>query len=307
MRRPIHHLIIAATVVVTLVLLLLGSVVHATESSLACPDWPTCFGTMMPAMEGGVFWEHSHRLVAGLVLLLWVGATAAAWRAEEERPWVRWAAVAGLGLLLGQAVLGGLTVIYRLPDPISVSHLGAAYLFLGLAVALTVVTSPRWGRRPPHPPGDDRFFGRGAAAMAALVFLQSLLGAWVRHADAGMACIEFPFCRGEVLPELAGQPLLALHWSHRMAGIAVGIAVVTFAVAAVVRLRSPAYRTLAVAAGAAAVAQAALGYFSVATILGVTAVSLHTLFAALLIAILVGGAVRAAEPASGEAGDLALG
>jgi hypothetical protein len=46
------------TVIWTLLLLYLGSVVHATESSLACPDWPTCNGTMFPEMSGGIFWEH---------------------------------------------------------------------------------------------------------------------------------------------------------------------------------------------------------------------------------------------------------
>ena len=57
-----HHRGFYITTVWTLGLLFLGSVVHATESSLACPDWPTCYGTMVPEMTGGVFWEHLHRL-----------------------------------------------------------------------------------------------------------------------------------------------------------------------------------------------------------------------------------------------------
>ena len=58
MNRSLHHRAYVVTVGWTLLLLLLGSVVHATGSSLACPDWPTCNGTLMPEMEGGIFWEH---------------------------------------------------------------------------------------------------------------------------------------------------------------------------------------------------------------------------------------------------------
>ena len=53
----------------TFALVTLGGVVHNTESSLACPDWPLCFGQVMPEMEGGVAIEHSHRLLATLVVL----------------------------------------------------------------------------------------------------------------------------------------------------------------------------------------------------------------------------------------------
>src|SRR4051794_38915603 len=62
--RLVHGLSIAAAAA-TYLLILIGGLVHGTGSSLACPDWPTCYGTMMPKMEGGVLVEHSHRLAAG--------------------------------------------------------------------------------------------------------------------------------------------------------------------------------------------------------------------------------------------------
>ena len=123
---PQHYRAFAVTVVWTLALLFLGSVVHATESSLACPDWPTCFGTMMPEMEGGVFWEHLHRLVAGGLILMFGLATWFAFQETGRGSWIRVASVSGVFLLLVQAVFGGLTVIYRLPDAISTSHLSMA-------------------------------------------------------------------------------------------------------------------------------------------------------------------------------------
>src|ERR1041384_2564730 len=67
--RVVHGLAVA-TASATFLLILIGGLVHGTGSSLACPDWPTCYGTMMPKMEGGVLVEHSHRLGAGAVVIL---------------------------------------------------------------------------------------------------------------------------------------------------------------------------------------------------------------------------------------------
>lgn len=285
MDRPLHHRAFVVSTVWTLVLLLLGSVVHATESSLACPDWPTCFGSLVPEMTGGVFWEHLHRLVAGGLILMWLLATYLAWGPGRERPLLRKAAVAGLVLLIVQAVLGGVTVILRLPDAVSTSHLGLAFLFLALATVLAAVTTPGW--RPRHGESVD---GGGPLSLAlvgatGLVFFQSLLGAWVRHADAGMACPDIPLCLGEWIPPLESDPIL-IHWLHRVVGVVTAAVVLSVAGAVLSRVPAHRLRVGALAAGVLVLLQVALGFLSVHTVLAVAPVSLHTLVAAVLLSTL---------------------
>ncbi|MGW8266960.1 MAG: COX15/CtaA family protein, partial [Longimicrobiales bacterium] len=152
MKQSQHPRAFNFTVLWTLGLLFLGSVVHATGSSLACPDWPTCFGTMVPEMTGGVFWEHLHRLVAGGLILLFSAGTYLTFREPPRFSWVKGIALLGIGLLLVQAVLGGITVLFQLPDAVSTSHLGLAFLFLALVTVLSTVSAQSWaagvGPRP---------------------------------------------------------------------------------------------------------------------------------------------------------------
>src|SRR5436305_14815957 len=114
--RVVHRFAVA-TAVATYLLILIGGLVHGTGSSLACPDWPTCYGTFMPKMEGGVLVEHSHRLAAGTVVILTLVLATALSLAGRRDPLARalrpfgWLAVA---LVFAQALLGGITVLLRL-------------------------------------------------------------------------------------------------------------------------------------------------------------------------------------------------
>ncbi len=280
----------------TLALLLLGSVVHATESSLACPDWPTCFGTMMPEMTGGVFWEHLHRLWAGALVLLFLAAVIVVRRELRERTVVFRLGIAGLALLLVQSLLGGLTVIYRLPDAISTSHLVLAFVFLAL-VTIMLVRSGADGdplgadtniaSAKPHG-GMARHAGMWAAG---LVFLQSVAGALVRHTDSGMACPDVPLCLGRVIPPL-DHPMVQLHFLHRVLGLVVAAVVIRQSRLVVIRSGDRVSRRLAICLGTGIVAQVVLGFLSVAFRLGVPYVSAHTLLAAVLLALAVAMAAR---------------
>lgn len=281
----LHPRAFSVTVVWTLLLLWLGSVVHATGSSLACPDWPTCYGTMVPEMTGGVFWEHLHRLVAGGLLLMFGLATFLARReVPASRPILR-ACWAGLGLLLVQSVFGGITVIYQLPDLVSTTHLALAFLFLGLAASLASAT--HWTPEPPETTEREARLARTLGAVAAgLVFAQSVLGGLVRHMDAGLACSDVPLCLGRVVPPL-GDPLTAVHFAHRALGLLAALAVLTFAGWAVARGLPKALRTGWLVAAVLVVVQVALGFLSVMEALAVVPVSLHTLVAASLLVVLV--------------------
>lgn len=281
----LHHRAFVVTVVWTLVLLFLGSVVHATESSLACPDWPTCFGSYMPAMEGGVFWEHLHRLVAGGLMLMFGLATWLAFR-EGAPGWVRWSSVSGLVLLVIQATLGGLTVLMELPDAISTSHLSMALVFLALATALAVGTSPRRRSRRPLPWKTSEMLRRWGTAAAALVFAQSVLGGIVRHTDAGMACPDVPTCGGQWVPELTNH-LVTFQFMHRVAGVLVTLVVLVLAVRLAGATVERSLRRVGILAGVLVLTQMALGIISVMSILAVAPVSLHTLGAAALLTCLV--------------------
>src|SRR5512143_2647591 len=94
-----------ATLAATFVLLVVGGMVHATGSSLACPDWPLCYGQFFPSMEGGVLFEHGHRLVALCVAVLTVALAVVTWRRRTERA-VRAGALVAVGLVVFQASLG---------------------------------------------------------------------------------------------------------------------------------------------------------------------------------------------------------
>ena len=129
----------------TFVLILIGSTVTTTDSGLAVPDWPTTFGENMftyPPSKwvGGIFYEHGHRLVASGVGLLTIGLCVGLWY-SRHRAWLKWLGTAALVLVCIQGVLGGLTVRYHLPPPVSVAHAGTAQIFLCITVIIAAALS----------------------------------------------------------------------------------------------------------------------------------------------------------------------
>jgi heme A synthase len=202
-------------------------------------------------------------------------------------------------LLLVQAVLGGITVLFKLPDAVSTSHLGLAFLFLSLATVLTNATSPAWEAGVGPPPASAFSLRRAAAITTGLAFIQSIVGAAVRHTDAGMACPDVPLCLGQWIPPIQ-HPLVALHFGHRVLGLLLLAAVLWVGHLAFWRGGSPRLRRLGVAAVVTALSQVLLGFLSVHFRLAVIPVSLHTLLAATLLALLVSTLTFTWAPSAGD-------
>ncbi len=123
--------------------ILLGGNVAASDSGLACPDWPSCHGTFFPPLSGGVAIEWSHRLAAFVLSLSIAALTALGVAAERNRPVLLRLAVGSFGLVVAQALLGGLVVESTLSTAVVIFHLGLATALFGVLLVLAFLANFR--------------------------------------------------------------------------------------------------------------------------------------------------------------------
>jgi len=205
--KPGLHGFACVLVSATLLLICAGGHVKSHEAGLSVPDWPTTYGHNMftfpvSRWTGGILWEHSHRLIASGVGLLTIVLTTWLFLTERRR-WLRWLGAVALMAVCVQGVLGGLTVIYQLPTPISVAHGCLAQLFLCLIVTIAFFTS-RLGvsKVQPVAQGGGLDVRRLSVACIVVLFAQLVLGAVMRHTESGLAVPDFPLAYERWLPPL---------------------------------------------------------------------------------------------------------
>lgn len=233
------HAFAVLTAIATFFLIIAGGLVTSTDSGLAVPDWPLSYGMLMPPMVGGVRFEHGHRIVAGTVAILTFVLMLVLLRYEPRR-WVKGLGIAAFGAIVLQAVLGGLTVIFLLPPAISVTHACLAQTFFCTTVTIALVTSRRWrlGAYTSAPTDDDGTAPTGFKAFSAAwpsvrpalrwlalsfvgaVYVQLVVGAVMRHTEAGLAIPDFPLAFGRLIPpQWSAQ--IAVHFAHRVWAVVV--------------------------------------------------------------------------------------
>jgi cytochrome c oxidase assembly protein subunit 15 len=259
--------------------------VTSTSSGLSVPDWPTTYGHNMftfplAGMVGGIFYEHGHRLIASTVGFLTIGLAVFIWRVDPRR-WMRRLGLIALAVVIVQGVLGGLTVLYFLPAPISIGHAGLAQLFFCLTIAIALFTSKTW--RSASAAVDDPRLRRDSAFITIAIYVQILIGATMRHLGAGLAIPDFPLSFGRLLPPAWPLPV-AIHFTHRAGALIVIIAIV--AMARYIRSRHPDRRELTrpmLVLFFAVLAQATLGALVVLTLKQPIVNTLHVATGALVL------------------------
>ncbi len=221
---------------------------------LAVPDWPTTFGYNMflfPVSKwiGGIFFEHTHRLIASTVGFLTIILAIWLWLVED-RHWVRNLGLIALAGVILQGVLGGLRVT-MLKDEIGIFHACLAQAFLGLMVVIALVTTNFW-RSLSDVTVDPRkiaLIKTMAIATTIAIYVQLALGATMRHQHRDLAILDFPTANGAWIPDTSGDALakinawrdahalsdvstfqIWLQMTHRFLAVLIGLAVILFAV-----------------------------------------------------------------------------
>lgn len=245
----------------TLFLICSGGLVTSKGVGLAVPDWPTTFGYNMFAFPysewvGGVFFEHSHRLIASGVGFLTIILAVWLWMADS-RKWMRVLGLVALVAVIVQGVLGGLRVT-MLKDELGIFHACLAHAFLCLLVFIGIARSRVWLSAARHNPGAILWL---PVLTTFIIFAQLALGATMRHQHRDLAILDFPAAYGRVIPDVSSESLAGINrwrdanalsevnaghiWlqmAHRLVAVVISAGVIWYAVA--LRRRARPFRLL---------------------------------------------------------------
>ena len=236
-------------VFLTLSLIFVGALIKSHEVGLSVPDWPTSYGKQMFSfplsdMIGGIFYEHGHRLFAtivGFLTLLQFMIISF----TNHPSWIKKMSLISLILVITQGLLGGMTVLFFLPPPISIMHgvLAQTFFVTIIFVAYSLSDSRANKRELPYP----LFIRRGAIVITLLVFIQLVLGALVRHTSSGLAIPDFPKMGGLWVPTFSDNMInninaelfdknldmvskwqVLIHFLHRLGAFIIALALALF-------------------------------------------------------------------------------
>lgn len=315
----LYRKLIVAALILALGVVVLGAYVRLSDAGLGCPDWPGCYGKLTPhhaaedisqahaAQPGGpvshakAWKEMVHRYFAGTLGLLVLGIFALAWKNRKDAAGSPALPAALLSLIIFQALLGMWTVTELLKPFIVTSHLIGGMSTLALLAWL-------WQREcgpSLYGMANVRHLRLWGGLALVAVAVQIILGGWVSTNYAALACLDFPMCHGEWVPEMAFAPafalhrelgmdasgnlltreaLTAIHWVHRVWAVIV----LAFAGYAVFRLvKQPGLSGLGGLLGLLLLVQVSLGMANVWLGLPLPVAVMHNAGAALLLIVLV--------------------
>ncbi len=251
-----HRNLIVVAAAMTTLLIALGGIVCATESGAGCPDWPGCYGRLIPPPQVNAVIEYTHRFVAGITTPLILAAAWVSWRRTRTIRWLTRPLLVAIPFLFAVIVFGAFAVLTGLYRPVAALDLGSALITAALVLTAAVVAFTRHA----DPALADRFSARSGLAQLSLVTLGATFALYVSGilvAGPGSLtrCVGWPFWT--LLPDdLAGGPQVV-----RLALAAVTVLLIAWLVVRTLRSKpaSAAQRRTAIVAGLAFLAEMAIG------------------------------------------------
>lgn len=211
---PVWYVRVFGWLVATVLgLIALGGSVRIMNAGLACPDWPLCFGDVIPDYHPQVYFEFIHRVVAGCVAIALVTLQTILFRSRAPKGLKR-LAVGTLVLLLAQVVMGGLTVLLQLHSKVVAAHLGMGTGLFALLVwqYLSLRGNTLSAQSPDSVISNKQKYW--SIFLTAAVYGQIILGGLVASHFASLVCTDFPTCQGQWIPTFSG--IIGLHVIHRL-------------------------------------------------------------------------------------------
>jgi cytochrome c oxidase assembly protein subunit 15 len=222
-------------------LLYAGGFTTTIRAGMAFLDWPLSNGSLNPenwTQQTDMLAEHSHRLLGQIIGLLSLTLLFFIWL-SESRIWMRTLSRVLVLFVILQGLLGGARVVFDrlnlqsdnnlIAQTFAVIHACGAMIVLSILVALTLGSSKAWIERKSglagKVPESIRFWG---IVSTVAIFLQILMGAVMRHAEAGLAIAKFPLAQpGSLLPAYWNFDV-GIHFAHRVGAVAVTLALLIY-------------------------------------------------------------------------------
>jgi protoheme IX farnesyltransferase len=225
-----YRYLLLTTSIFTFLLIIMGGIVRVTESGLGCPDWPLCYGRLIPPLRPDAIIEYTHRLVASLTSPLILISGILAWLRYRKVKLIFRPMIGAMGLLVVEVILGAITVLTETPPVIVAIHLGVALTILALVLTATLAGFRlSLGLSLPDRLTFRDPFSRLTVWMVIVLFIVLLSGVFVAGSEATRACAGWPLCNGQLFPTTSQG---WIHMAHRFIVAAASVLVIVLLIQA---------------------------------------------------------------------------